>query len=160
MLPTAVPVLILFRLILRYYTFNDIMFSWDTTIVVSAAGSRTEHVYRIRAEYRECGKRTLYGTPLYTRRCIWIRVMCTAEHDLSHKFIVPGLDWEISRQTHNPRFGSTYRRQRVRPRRWEIYESDLFITLRLQSTFASSTKITEVTSRSNADQVPRPRLVL
>lgn len=51
----------------------------------------------------------------------------------------------------NPCFGSTYRRQRVRPRRWEIYESDLFITLRLQSTFASSAEITEVTSRSNAD---------
>lgn len=117
-------------------------------------------VQRIRAEYRKCGKRTLYGTPLYTRRCIRIRVMCTTEHDLSHEFTVPGLDWEVSRQTYNPRFGSTYRRQKVRPRQWEIYESDLFITLRLQSTFASSTKITQITSRSNANQVPWPRLVL
>lgn len=106
-------------------------------------------------EYHECGKRTLYEAPLYTRRCIRIRVMCTTR-SLARVYS-PRPRLRVSKR--NPRFGSPYRRQRVRPRRWEIYESDLFITLRLQSTFASSAEITEV-SRSNADQALRPGLVL
>lgn len=106
-------------------------------------------------KYHECGKRTLYETPLYTRRCIRIHVMCTTR-SLARVYS-PRSRLRVGKR--NPRFGSPYRRQRVGPRRWEIYESDLFITLRLQSTFASSAEITEV-SRSNADQTLRPELVL
>lgn len=107
-----------------------------------------KHAYNIRAEYRERERKenSLRGFTVHKYMHSDTCYVYDRTRSLARVYS-PRL--RVGKR--NPRFGSTYRRQRVRPRRWEIYESDLFITLRLQSTFASSAEITEVTSRSNAD---------
>lgn len=50
-------------------------------------------------EYHECGKRTLYETPLYTRRCIRIRVMCTTVYDTIFRASLQSSASTKSRQT-------------------------------------------------------------
>lgn len=86
----------------------------------SRSGARVPYIYaRNRESAEESAERelSLYGTLLYIRRCIRIRVTCTTEHDLSREFIVLGL----GRRQRNPRFGSTDRRQRVQSRAGEKY---------------------------------------
>lgn len=55
-----------------------------------STGARVTVHTQNRVNAKQRGKRALYGTALYTRRCIRIRVTCTTEHDLSREFTVPG----------------------------------------------------------------------